>query len=402
MRRTTSAVLMLATIVIADCSDDGGKTTPDSRSPLDSAVQADKAPAGDTGSGFDSRVTQAEAGVDAGCVTGKYTEDVSGCTPGATDYQPRKMIPGSNGWPKCISDDNTYHLIGTSTPSSTARSQAFVSMSTKLWKNATPPSKADFLSARDDYSVAEGLASRVARRQDISYAEVPGTDKFACQSAGVPEQYPDRCAGPAKLKPILDDAFQKGSDQTQPLVQAARIEAALIWFFHLSMSSEVWTCGFSSIKDCDSAIAYYTQVSARDKPAGYAEYVAALGPETHARIYDALLAARCWRDIDQAMPATDANKKYYDLAQAQLARAALRGVALILRDRMGQIPCTTGEKQQAHLEFVKIIGGLLDHGAAALDATKAAQLKSYTSSPTPAASAVAAAQASIDAIFACP
>lgn len=331
----------------------------------------------------------------------RFTENVSGCTPAATDYQPRKGAPGSNGWPTCISDDNTYHLIG-STPSSTARSQAFVTMGTKLWKNSKPPTQADFLSARDDYSVAEGLASRVARRQDISYPEVPGTDKFACQTAGVPEQYPDRCAGPAKLKSIIDDAFVKGSDQSQPLVQAARIEAALLWFFHLSLTSEIWTCGFSSIKDCDSAMAYYTQVSARDAPVGHAQYVAAIGPETHNRVYDALLAARCWRDIDQAMPATAANKKYYDLAQAQLNRASLRGMALILRDRIGRILCTSGEAQQAHIELVKILGGLIDHGASGFDAAKAAQLRTYTSSPTADTAAVTAAQAAIDAIFACP
>jgi hypothetical protein len=273
-------------------------------------------------------------------------------------------------------------------------------MGTKLWKNSGTPTKADFLSARDDYSVAEGLASRVARRQDISYPEVPGTDKFACQSAGVPAQYPDRCAGPAKLKPIIDDAFVKGSAEEQPLVQAARIEAALLWFFHLSLSSEIWTCSFSSIKDCDSAMAYYTQVSARGAPAGYAAYVAALGPETHDRIYDALLAARCWRDADQAMPSTDTQR--YALAQAQLSKAALRGAALILRDRIGRIPCTSGEARQAHIELVKVLGGLIDHGASGLDAAKAAQLKAYTASPTADAAAASAAQAAIDAIFACP
>jgi hypothetical protein len=343
-----------------------------------------------------------DGGADALPCPRPFTEDVSACAPGSTDYQPRDGTPGANDWPACISDDDTYHLIGSTTPSSVARSQAFEAMAPKLWGNSSTPSPDDFLSARDDYSVAEGLASRVARRQDISYPEVPGGDKFACQSAGIPEQYPDRCAGPAKLKPIIDDAFQKGSAQDQPRVQAARIEAALLWFFHLSLRSEVWTCGFSNIKDCDSAIAYYTQVAPRDEPVGLARYVDALGPETHDRIYDALLAARCWRDVDPALPATTQYEYLYDRAQAQLDRASLRGQALVLRDRIGRIPCATADEQPALVEFVKVLGGLLDHGASLVAAAAAARLKAYTDAPTADAAAAAAAQDAIDEIFACP
>jgi hypothetical protein len=337
----------------------------------------------------------------APCASAAYTENVTACTPATTDYQPRKGKAGANGWPKCISDDNAWHLIGSGLPAAASRSKAFETMATKLWKKSQP-TKADFLSARDDYSVSEGLASRIARRQDVSYDEVPGSDKFACSNAGVPDKYPDRCAGPAKLEPIIDDAFQKGIAQTQPDVQAARIEAALIWFFYLSMTSEVWTCGFDDITDCDSAAGYYTQVSARGTPAGLARYVSSLGLETHDRIYDALLAERCWRDIDQTMPATDTYKSYYTLALKQLDKATLRGEALILRERIGRILCTSGDAQEANIAFVKILGGVLDHGAGLVDTTKAAQLKTYTSSPTTDAAAAASAQAVIDSLFACP
>lgn len=338
---------------------------------------------------------------DLECAGAAYTEVLSACMPEATDYQPRNGVAGANGWPTCISDDNVYHLVGDSMPSAAARSIAFESMGQKLWKNPCAPSKEEFLSARDDYSVAEGLASRVARRQDISYPEVPGADKFACSSEGIPEAYPDRCAGPGKLKPIIDDAFVKGIGQQQPVVQAARIEAALLWFFYLSLPSEVWTCGFSNIRDCDSAVGYYTQVSARGAPTGLARYVAALGPETHNRIYDGLLAVRCWRDIDSEMPAT-AGASYYDLAQAQLDRAALRGMALILRERIGKIGCTTGEAQQAQVEFAKVLGGLLNHAASSVDAALAATLKVYTDAPSTDAESIASAQAVLDQLFDCP
>ena len=334
----------------------------------------------------------------------KYTEDVSKCAAGMNDYQPRKMMPGSNGWPMCAKIDaspNKWVLKGMEQPPATARSIAFESMAKKLWDAKKIDSNA-FIAARDEYSIAEGLASRVGRRQDVTYPETPGDDKFACANQGIPAMYPDRCAGPAKLKPIIDDAFVKGIAGTKQVVQAARIEAALVWFFYLSMTSEVWTCSFDDITDCDAAAGYYTQTSARDMPAGLAKYVFAQGPETHNRIYDALLAERCWRDVDDKLPMDPQYKTLYDRAQAQLNKATLRGEALILRERIGRIGCLTGEAQEAQIEFVKIIGGLIDHGAALLDATTAATLKAYTSAPKTDAPSIAAAQAAIDKIFNCP
>lgn len=358
---------------------------------------------GDNASPGDGGVLDGSLVGDAGpCPPAAYTEDVSSCEPAATDYQPRQMTPGANGWPACISDDNTWHLIGTGLPAAAARSQAFEAMAAKLWSNPSPPSKDDFLSARDAYSVESGLASRIARRQDIAYPEVPGDDKFACQQQGIPETYPDRCAGPAKLKPIVDEAFQRGIGGEHPRIQAERIEAALLWFFHLSLSSEVWTCGFADMSDCDSAIGYYTQVSSRDEPRGLAAIVAAVGRETHHRIYDALLAARCWRDVDRELPAQQQYLGYYSLAQSQLARASLRGEALILRQRIGLIACASDEEQLGHIEFVKVLGALIHHAADLIDAAHAAELRAYTTDPTPDLTAIASAQAAIDAIFACP
>ncbi len=366
------------------------------------AAAAALAACGGDGGPSQGTVTPGGVTIDlSGCPAAQYTESVTACVPAATDYQPRKGVPAANGWPTCVSDDNAFHLIGDGIPPAAARSAAFEAMGPLLWRNPNPPSKAEFLAARDDYSVTEGLASRIARRQDVHYAEVPGDDKFACAQAGIPAQYPDRCAGPAKLKPLIDDAFVKGAAQTQPRVQAARIEAALLWFFYLSMTSEVWTCGFDDITDCDAAAGYYTQISVRASPLGLGRYVAAIGQETHDRVYDGLLAERCWRDLDKAMPAVSATK-YYQLAQAQLDKATLRGEALILRQRIGLVGCASGEYQLAQLEFVKVLGGLLDHGAGLRDAANAAKLKAYTANPTTDASAIAAAQAAIDAIFGCP
>src|SRR5262245_45210926 len=69
----------------------------------------------------------------------KYTENVAACMPAATDYQPRKMMPGSNGWMKCVSDDGSFHLVDMQLPPAAARVTAFESMATRLWKNASTP-----------------------------------------------------------------------------------------------------------------------------------------------------------------------------------------------------------------------------------------------------------------------
>ncbi|MSP63204.1 MAG: hypothetical protein EXR72_23265 [Myxococcales bacterium] len=119
----------------------------------------------------------------------------------------------------------------------------------------------------------------------------------------------------------------KGLAQTQPIVQAARIEAALLWFFYRSMTSEVWTCSFDDITDCDSAAGYYRQINPREMPVGLARYVAALGPEAHNRIYDALLAERCWRDIDKMLPAQQKYLNFYTLALSRSTRRRCAGWA---------------------------------------------------------------------------
>ena len=283
-----------------------------------------------------------------------------------------------------------------------ARTLAYDAMAAKLWDNPAAPTPADFLSARDDYSVAQGLASRVARRQDVSYPEVPGGDKFACQAdPAVAAQYPDRCAGPAKLKPLVDAAFVAGSNGERPRVQAARIEAGLLWFLHLSMTSEVWTCSFDKAADCDAAAGYYAAELARTPATGFGRYVARTGPETHARIFDALLAVRCWRDVDTALPATRSD--LYQAALGQLDRASLRGIALAVAERLGAARCVGGEAREAALEFVKVLGGFLVHAAESRDAAAAARWAAFAASPDVSAeAAVQAAQEDLAALFSCP
>lgn len=317
-----------------------------------------------------------------------------------TDYSPRLKMTMNRTWPKCVSDGNTFVMVSKDEPASAARARAFVAMGPQLWKNPAPPTAADFTSARDAYSVPEGLGSRVQRRQDVHYPELPSKMKLGCADEPFFTMYPDRCASPAKILPIITDAFRQGTAGTKPRVQAARIEAGLLWFLYLSSLSEVWTCSFDDETDCDSAWGYYTAAQQRDMPTGLAAYYNALSPDVHNRVFDALLGERCWSEAEgNKLPKT--NQKMFCTAENQLDRAELQGQALILKDRFGQLTGATTEMQEAHMAFIGILGGFLDRAARQRDPQKADALKAQWSAASAATVDVKAAQDVLDAIFGC-
>jgi hypothetical protein len=318
------------------------------------------------------------------------------CAPLATDYQPRT---GLDDWPACISDDDTYHWLGT-TIGSIARVTSFEAIAGLLWRRGTAPTADDFLAARTIYVETNGLDSRIQRREDLHYPAVPAADG-ACTDAGVPALYPDRCVGPARILPILNDAFAAGSAGTDLVANAARIEAALLWFLYLSPYKEAITCT-TTPADCDSAWAYYTGGEDRAGGLGLAAYVSALDTETHDRIWDGLLAVRCWKNLDNET-GTSIDLVLRDQAIAQLDRAALRGVALIVRDRFDTLAAaTTTEARDAAWAFLRILGAVLDREAVARDADLAAVLRSELAGTDPLTVDVTASQAALDALFPCP
>ena len=333
------------------------------------------------------------------CQGPSFTENVTSCMPAASDYRPRVNMSMGDTWPTCVTDNGSFPFIGGSAPASASRTAAFESIAARLWNNSNALTTDDFLKARDDYSVMEGIGSRVARRQDVRYPELAG-DKFACADLAVAAKYPNRCFGPAQLKPIIDDAFQKGLMGQSARIQAARLEASLLWFFYLSILSEIWTSSFDDIVDVDASYGYWNGAQPRDMPMGLGKIVRSLGQETYDRGMDAVYSTRCWRDIDKALPYT--NTMYFNLAQQQNDKAMTRGMALILRDRFGQLGCSTGAQQQANLEFVRLMGGFLDRAARAIDATKADQLKAQWSAQSAASVNVATAQQLLDQLFPCP
>lgn len=327
--------------------------------------------------------------------TPSYTENVAACQPGANDYLPRVSASSTDTYPACISDDNVYHPINPSI-STVARVAGFEQVASKLWEANKVPTAQDFIDARVIYAQDQGLDSRVQRREDIHYAAAAQP----CSTAGVPEQNPDRCVGPAKLLPILNDAFARGSQGEAPLSNAARIEASLLWFLYVSSLSEVTSCT-SKPQDCDSAWAYYSGGTARAEPVGFGRYVKALGPQTHDRAYDATLAVRCWRNLDNET-GTATNLVLRDRARDQLDRATLRGVALIVRQRLSEVECATGDFKQARWTFVRTLVPFLDRAAAQKNPTAAATLRAQIAAESPEGADLAGMRAALDAVFDCP
>jgi hypothetical protein len=339
-----------------------------------------------------------DAGTDGGNVATDcpnpppHRESLSACRPQSSDYEPRVEMSAGDSWPACISDDNAYHPINPNI-STVARVAAFEQIADLLWNGGTVPTADDFLSARIIYAQDQGLDSRVQRREDVHYAAAAQP----CSMAGVPEQNPDRCVGPAKLLPILNDAFLRGAMGEAPRLHAARIEAALLWFLYISALSEVMSCG-ARPQDCDSAWAYYSGGTPRGAPVGLARYVNAFSPATHDRAYDGTLAVRCWRNLDNETGlAADPSQQLQ--ARNQLDRAMLRGVAVVLRQRVTELACADEQGAEARTAFIKILAGLVHREALARDASWAQALAGGTSGTS---IDVSSATTALDMLFPCP
>ena len=314
------------------------------------------------------------------------------CERRATDYTPG----ADDEWAACISDDGEYHRIEPNI-STIARVGAFEELEALLFDPTRDPSPDEFLEGRLLYQEDEGLDSRVVRRYDPHFSVPDGTD---CTVSGALESFPDYCVGPAYLGPTILSAFAAGiagGSAEPPRVHAARIEAALHWFFAVSTFKESLTCT-STARDCDSAYAYYTGGEEARGGLGLAEAVSAVDPLAHDRAWDGLLGVRCWRDLDGGDVATDVALR--DRARAQLDRAVIDGVAALVRDRLVRACSSSGGELLYHLAFAQTLGGMLDREARVRSPSQADALRDSLSSLS--SIDVARAVAAIDALFECP
>jgi hypothetical protein len=129
---------------------------------------------------------------------------------------------------------------------------------------------------------------------------------------------------------------------------------------------------------------------------GLSGYVRARSPQAHDRAYDGVLAMRCWRDLDNPTgPAMDLATR--DKARAQLDRALLRGMALVVRQRaLRASSCAPA------WESARILGGVILREAMARDAGRAQILAAEIAKTDPKTVDPNALVAAIDAIFPCP
>jgi hypothetical protein len=369
-------VLALGAMLAAGCGDDDDHGDHDDGS--EDAAAVTDAGKGDSGSA-------------SMCTRPARTPAPTSCEPNDGDYAPCT----ADGYAACVSDDGEYHRIQESI-STIARVAAFEDIAELLFDPTRDASSADFLAARMLYQEDEGLDSRVVRRYD-PYADAPaGTD---CAAEGVPEQYPDYCVGPGKLQPILLDAFEKGALGEGERQQAARIEAALLWFLFVSANKEAYSCA-TAIADCDSSYAYYTGGAEARGGLGLARYVARVDAYAHDRAWDGLLAVRCWRDLDDGAMAEDLELR--DRARTQYFTALVDGLAAVVRDRIERLADSTGDEQLNHFAFVTTLGPALLPEAMTRSSTEAGDLAAELQATTPADLDTDAALAALDALFECP
>lgn len=338
--------------------------------------------------------------------------DESGCSPAMGDYQPLTNADG-DGWPACVNDDGSYNLIDT-TPSSIARVEDYEQVMELL--SARSPSPDDFTAARTAYSREEGLESRLVRREDLFYPPIPESDwdpgvdadKQCTVEANV-TRYADRCAGPARISPLLNEAFANGqTGEGEPAIAKAQIEASLLWFLHLSVYKEANTCLLKA-KDCDSAWAYYTGGFDRSGGIGLAEEIRAVSDLAHQSIWDGFSAYRCWRelyDIETYPTVDDVDAEGQALlasADTQLGSALWYGWARLVRDRLEQQATVCSLDAEASWAFLRIAGPVLSEEAARIDAGTNASLEAlWASEEVPPVEDLQAAVATIDALFGCP
>jgi hypothetical protein len=311
------------------------------------------------------------------------------CEAEAVDY------PG-DAWDACISDDGAYVLAGDSAPSSIARIAAFEQMGDALWNNAGAASPDDFIDAQIIFTDDEGIGSRVGRRYD-SHVEAP--EGSNCRETATATPFPDYCVGPAQMLPIINDAFDAGARaEGNAFAHARRVEAALLWFLYVSTYKEANTC-FGTAKDCDSAWAYFGGGNTASDPAsGLGARVQAIDSGAYAAMFDALLAVRCWRDLDDGEIAED--DTLFNQADAQLDTALDYAYSRVIIANLEAYAATAaGLEKDGRWAGLEVFGTSIDRAARARDAAAADRLAAVFASDEPDTDA---AISELEILFPCP
>jgi hypothetical protein len=368
--------------------------------------------------GADSNGTGTQSSTDSSG-SGSSSVDTSGTesgTPGECMSLPTDFVHGTADiFPACISDDGIYHLAASEAPGSVARVIAYEAIADLTWRSPAPVAS-NFLNARSQYELEQGIASRVGRREDLHYPEIPKDQQDSnvdwdkqCSIQALAEAYPDRCPGPEKIGPIISEAFIASQTAGADLLAiSGRLRGALDWFFYLSVHKEAFTCFQIKAADCDSAWAYYNGGAvAAGSELGFAKALLAISPEAHQKIFEGLLAVRCVRDLYDGVtyPTFESlppeAKTLFNNAWEQLDNALHRGYALVLHSELMALAANPSDVTR--LAYVRVAGPVLDReaierGASAQD--QAALTAAWTAA-TPTAETFTAAAAALESVFPC-
>ncbi len=333
-------------------------------------------------------------------------DDLQACSPSANDYQPG----AEDSYPSCVTDDGRYSLVD-GTPSSIARVEAYEDVLAILADTSVD----GFTAARAKYSEDEGLESRLQRREDLHFPEIPESDwdpgvdrDKQCTVPTNVAAYPERCAGPAQIAPLMNAAFAAGqTGEGEAAVHVARIEAAGLWFLYLSVYKEANTCFTGAAKDCDSAWAYYTGGFDRAGGIGLAADVRDASADAHTAIWDGFTAFRCVRDVypaDDTPSISDLDMDGQALlcsAQSQLTTALDFGLAQVVRARLEALKGLDGVEAEAAWAGLEVLGPVLDRAGNERDPASYAALETFWAAGQPDTAAIDTALQSLDAVFTC-
>jgi hypothetical protein len=294
-------------------------------------------------------------------------------------------------------------------PSSIARVDAYEDILALL----VDPTPDKFTQARITYALDEGLESRVVRREDLHYPPIPESDwepgvdaDKQCSVIENAQKYPERCAGPARIAPILNEAFAAGQSGEEELaVHAARIDAALLWFFYISVFKEANTCALLAPKDCDSSWAYYSGGTQRSDGHGFAAQLLNIDHQAHHAIFDGILAFRCWRELHafvEGEEPTPEAQQLLDDATAQLDDALVHGYAIIVRAHLERQARVCELSARANWAYLQIAGPALEFHGRARDPALYGELAAIWQLDEPMAVDIERAVEIIDTLFTCP
>jgi hypothetical protein len=314
-------------------------------------------------------------------------ESMIECNSPETDYP-------SESWEMCISDAGRYELAGANIPSSAARVAAYEAIADLLWRNDNMRSE-DFIQAELIYGEEGGVGSRVTRRYD---AHLPKPDGADCALEEAKITWPKYCVGPSMIEPMILDAFAEGNTGVNMANNAAKVKAGLLWFFYVSTYKEAYTCA-GKAADCDSHWAYCNGAKQLDEaPFALGAEILSASEEAYDHLFNAHLAIRCWRDLDNAEVAE--NTSLHQQVLDQLDRALDYGYALMIRSYFSTV-INNPEPSDAILTTLSILGPPLTR--AALERDPELDEESWSNTwQNLTADNVTLLDAQLEALFACP